>query len=203
MPEPRVAELCDMARAVGFGEIPPPLPSPGGGTVQDTKATALGETPPRSSATNDRGMADLDQSSVFFLTKGSFIADSRSAVGLRHELEIIGPTSCEVKMGTPLAIDVRLRNVGQATWLRPSTPFFGAVYVGAHLCNATGAVLQWDAARTPLDRDVLPGEQCDRTIPVVFPEPGVYLVVIDLVAASVGWFESTGNTPQRVRVVVR
>ena len=77
--------------------------------------------------------------------------------------------------------------------------------LGAHLSDASGTLLRFDLATTPLThppREIAPGEtlMCRLQVP---PQPaGRYLVTVDCVAARVSWFAQVGSPAVAVPVEV-
>jgi SAM-dependent methyltransferase len=144
----------------------------------------------------------LRQQSIFFLTKGEYRADSRSAVGLEHEIEVLDYPR-EVRAGQQVELACRIMNTGQAYWLGHNVQNIGVVNVGVHLLAPAGRMLELDFARGALGREVAPGEGVTVRVPVTFSEPGDFVLAVDLVAERIAWFEELGSEPQLLHVTVK
>lgn len=133
----------------------------------------------------------------FFLVKGGTPrADSRSTTGLACEIHVAS-TTVTGTTGQPLRIEATVTNSGTATWL-PSGEMYGGVFLGAHLYDANGALLNFDFHTEPLTdppRAIAPGEtvRCVVTLPPL--DAGVYRIELDCVAANVTWFALIGSLP--------
>jgi SAM-dependent methyltransferase len=140
--------------------------------------------------------------SVFFLHKGPLRFDSRSHVGLAHELTVAG-TVLTVRGGEALPLQFTLRNTGTAAWLNTNSEIFGIVRLGSHLFEADGRLISIDHSRHDLPRPVEPGEALDLRVEVPLPAaPARYRLVFDLVAEGVAWFENLGSKTVEVTAVV-
>lgn len=100
------------------------------------------------------------------------------------------------RKGSEFTDALRIRNSGSVTWKARGRRFGGQVTCGLKVFNAQGTVLiREDLGRTPLPRDVAPGEQVDITMRVAGSlEPGGYHLRYDMVVEGVTWFESEGST---------
>jgi hypothetical protein len=143
----------------------------------------------------------MQSSTVFFLTKGTYIPDSRTHMGLKHEIELLTKAG-SARVGEPMELTVRAKNVGQSKWLHRNIRDIGVVKVGVHLLDANGQLLENDFARGRLKADVMPGEAVTVKLSVTFTEPGEYVLSVDLVAEHIYWFQVLGSQPQRFRVTV-
>ena len=143
----------------------------------------------------------MQSSTVFFLTKGTYIPDSRSHMGLKHEIGLLTKEG-SARVGEPMELTVRVKNVGQSKWLHRSIRDIGVVKVGVHLLDANGQLLENDFARGGLKADVMPGEAVTVKLSVTFTEPGEYVLSVDLVAEHIYWFQVLGSQPQLFRVTV-
>ena len=147
-------------------------------------------------------VAELGNSkTIFFLYKGRPVPDSRNHVGLSHQLQA-AQSEYQARSGEPLKISITVTNTGQARWLCRNLKSIGVVNLGAHLCDAAGALINLDFSRSSLPQDVAPGETFNQTIPLSFDRPGRYRVALDLVAEHVCWFESVGSQPLWITVEV-
>jgi hypothetical protein len=63
-----------------------------------------------------------------------------------------------------------------------------------HLRSSEKAVLAWDHDRVAFHRPLRVGQQVAMDLPIVAPpQPGIYLIEVDLVWEGVMWFQETGN----------
>jgi hypothetical protein len=113
---------------------------------------------------------------------------------LRSTLELLAPSGA-VRSAAQALVPVRVRctNIGNTLWLASPTGA-GQVMLGAHLLDEQRRLLALDHARTPLPRNVAPGEaiEVETTLPAP-ATPGRYLIEIDLVAEGIAWFGSLGS----------
>ncbi len=138
---------------------------------------------------------------VFFLTKGAFISDSRIASGLQYEMDVLAADR-QGHAGQAMDLTVRVQNVGQGIWLHANIQDIGVVRLGVHLLGADHQMLNNDFARGELGRDIAPGESATVTCAITCPEPGDYVLGLDLVSEQVIWFEMLGNKPQYINIHV-
>jgi 2-polyprenyl-3-methyl-5-hydroxy-6-metoxy-1,4-benzoquinol methylase len=159
-------------------------------------------------ATQERWLAStrgfLHHVRNFFLTKaGVMPADSRRVAGLACEIQL-GPASTSVVEGASIEIDATVRNTGTSRWLA-SSALYGGVLLGAHVYDATGTLVRFDAARAPLadpPRDIAPGEVVTSRLTLAPLPAGRYRIELDCVAARVTWFALAGSKPARVDLSV-
>lgn len=79
----------------------------------------------------------------------------------------------------------------------------GTVAAGVHLFSDGGGMIQRDYARGFFPSDVPDGEPIDVAIEMQAPqEPGIYLLVFDMVAEYVNWFEALGSSVAQRYLVV-
>ena len=103
-------------------------------------------------------------------------------------------TSATVHAGLPFTDRLRVTNLGTVTWKARGRRFGGQVTVGLKVCDAQGAVLREDLGRTPLPRDVAPGEDIEIEMAVASLLPsGQYQLRYDMVVEGVTWFEFQGS----------
>lgn len=143
----------------------------------------------------------MQDATVFFLTKGKPVMDSRSHLGLAHQIRLSG-SRFSTEAGRPLQLPLRIRNTGQAHWLHSNVRDMGVVKVGAHLYDSQQRLLELDFFRHTLETDIAPKEEVSLTIEPIFAEPGDYYLAIDLVSEQVCWFENVGSQPVMIRVQV-
>jgi hypothetical protein len=99
-----------------------------------------------------------------------------------------------VSAGTPVRLALLVRNAGSVTWRARGRRFGGQVSLGIQLCDPEGTVLRDDLGRTPLPRDVAPGETLELQCMVAegLP-PGRYILRCDMVVEGVTWFGPQGS----------
>jgi SAM-dependent methyltransferase len=133
---------------------------------------------------------------VFALVKGAEAFDSRSPHVLKASLRFATPLEAlAASPGSEHALTVRVKNVGDTTWLRDAHPAGGYVRLGAHLLDGAGEAVQWDFLRAELPGDVPPGGSA--TVEACFRAPlaaGPYRLRFDMVDEGVAWFEQGGST---------
>jgi SAM-dependent methyltransferase len=99
-----------------------------------------------------------------------------------------------VRAGRPFTDRLRITNAGSVTWKARGRRFGGQVTVGLKICDAAGDVLREDLGRTPLLRDVAPGEEVEVEMTVAGLLPiGHYVLRYDMVVEGVTWFEFQGS----------
>jgi SAM-dependent methyltransferase len=108
---------------------------------------------------------------------------------------VLERVSDEVRKGQVFTDRVRVTNTGSVTWKMVGRRFGGQVTVGLKVCDGNNEVLREDLARTPLPRDIAPGESMtiDLHVPGVL-DPGRYTLRYDMVVEGVTWFEFQGST---------
>jgi len=125
----------------------------------------------------------------FALTKaGEERIDSRTPAALAAT--IVATLAAPARAGEPLLFDATVTNRGTATWL-PSGTTFGGVALGAHLYDASGALLRFDLhwqSITDQPREIEPGETIDVRVTLPPLERGRYRIEFDCVSADVTWF---------------
>lgn len=100
-----------------------------------------------------------------------------------------------VRAGSSFTDRLRITNAGSVTWKKLGRRFGGQVTVGLKLCDLNNEVLREDMGRTPLPRDLAPGEtiEIDMNVPGAI-NPGRYTLRYDMVVEGVTWFEFQGST---------
>jgi SAM-dependent methyltransferase len=136
---------------------------------------------------------------VFFLHKGPLARDSRSHIGLAHELRADRPDYTG-RAGQPIPMSFTLRNTGVASWLNRNSEIFGIVRLASHLSDGDGNLITIDFSRHDLPGLMKPGDEARMTIEVVLPRAGAYRLTFDLVAEGVSWFENLGSRPVPISV---
>ena len=143
----------------------------------------------------------LENASIFFLTKGEYISDSRSHIGLKHVIEV-ATTNYRTKLNEPIHIHSTISNIGSAKWLHNNVRDFGVVKLGIHLYDSNRKLINLDFFRASFEEDILPGQKFTKTISITLPEKGTYCLEIDLVSEFICWFGWFGSEPKSVRVTV-
>ena len=102
--------------------------------------------------------------------------------------------SATVPSGQPFTDRLRIRNTGSVTWKARGRRFGGQVTLGLKVCDARDEVLREDLGRTPLPRDVAPGDEIEIEMTVVgCLASGHYGLRYDMVVEGVTWFEFHGS----------
>jgi len=96
----------------------------------------------------------------------------------------------EMKSGKTVSADITVKNISPMTW--PSKPDHEdryAVNLSYHWLNRKGETVVFDGLRTPLPRDLKPGESVDLKAVVQAPaKPGRYILEVTLVQERWAWF---------------
>jgi hypothetical protein len=123
--------------------------------------------------------------------------DSREPHRLAAEIRLLaGAPTTAVTPGSPLALQLALRNSGDSYWLPGDPVARGVVSLGIHLRAGDGRELARDYLRLPLPRAVQPNETLElRAELPAPPETGRFQLLLDLVAEGVCWFEHMGSSP--------
>jgi hypothetical protein len=98
-----------------------------------------------------------------------------------------------IRAGTPFDNRLRITNTGSITWKARGRRFGGQVTCGLKVCGVDGQVLREDLGRTPLPRDVSPGEEIVIVMAVEGLAAGQYTLRYDMVVEGVTWFEFQGS----------
>lgn len=107
---------------------------------------------------------------------------------------VLEKVCARVRSGDAFTDRLRVVNAGSVTWKARGRRFGGQVTCGLKVCDAQGDVIREDLGRTPLLKDVAPGEaiEFDLTVAGVLP-PGEYRLRYDMVVEGVTWFEFQGS----------
>jgi hypothetical protein len=93
--------------------------------------------------------------------------------------------------GTTVSVNVVVRNGGSATW-NSAGP--APVRLSYHWYALDGTVLVWDGERSPLDRDMPPGDSRTVAVGIRLPDRvGMYDLHFDLVSEGEFWFADVGS----------
>ncbi len=89
---------------------------------------------------------------------------------------------------------VAVENLGTATWRTRDGD--SGLFLAFHWLDERGNAIVWDGARTPLEREVAPGETLRQTLALRGPiPPGRYRLAVDLVEEHRFWLAELGNAP--------
>jgi hypothetical protein len=97
-------------------------------------------------------------------------------------------TDSAVGAGLTRSLTVECLNTGTSVWRAQGEH---RVQLGVQLLDDSRRVVHRDYTRTPLSRDVLPGEVC-RLVSEIPRRGGRTLLRIDLVAEGIAWFDTGG-----------
>ncbi|MGZ7042010.1 MAG: class I SAM-dependent methyltransferase, partial [Thermoanaerobaculia bacterium] len=137
-----------------------------------------------------------DVRNFFLFKRGTEAIDSRRAEQLRAAIAV------EVLSQQPLSWRATITNSGGATWL-PSTEAIGGVWLGAHLYDGEGRLIEFELGQWPVSsKAVLPDETVEITFTSRELVPGTYRIEFDCVAAHVAWFGQTGSRTTTVPLVI-
>jgi ubiquinone/menaquinone biosynthesis C-methylase UbiE len=119
---------------------------------------------------------------------------SHLLVGRLHARIELAQVTALARQGQPFTDRLRITNAGSLTWKAKGRRFGGQVTVGLKVCDAQGDVLREDLGRSPLPRDVRPGDafEIDMTVAGSLPA-GQYQLRYDMVVEGVTWFEFQGS----------
>ena len=148
-----------------------------------------------------RLIGPLINKSIFFLTKGEQVLDSRGHEGLHHTMTA-EKDHFQAKVGEAVEIPLKIKNSGNSIWLNSNYVDIGVVKIGTSLVGDAGNIIHNDFSREVIERKVMPGETLEQTIRLTFEEKGTYKVAIDLVSEEVLWFKLSGSEPAILTVHV-
>ncbi len=96
----------------------------------------------------------------------------------------------DMKSGKIVSADITVKNVSPVTWpSKPDNQDRYAVNLSYHWLNRKGATVVFDGLRTPLPRDLKPGESVDLKASIQAPaEPGRYTLEVTLIQEHSAWF---------------
>ncbi|HLE63038.1 MAG TPA: hypothetical protein VI750_07860, partial [Pyrinomonadaceae bacterium] len=109
-----------------------------------------------------------------------------------------------IKAGEYTIVRVKIRNASRTAWAaKKIANGANQVTLGNKWLNESGAIVVNDDGRTPLPRDVTPGDELELELRVRAPTaPGTYFLMLDLVQEQVSWFYEQGSTPVEVAITV-
>jgi len=94
----------------------------------------------------------------------------------------------------PATIEADLVNTNATAWLREGRQGVGYVRLGAHLLDASGAVIELSCGRADLPHDVPMHGRVRVALTLRAPSaPGRYTVRLDMVNEGIAWFAETGS----------
>jgi hypothetical protein len=97
-----------------------------------------------------------------------------------------------VEAGALNHVTLEVENAGSATWRTRGVE--DGLFLSYHWLDERGNAIVWDGDRTPLDRDVAPGETLRQQIALRGPiPPGRYRLAVDLVEERRFWLAELGN----------
>ncbi len=135
----------------------------------------------------------------FVLRKGgdppddTLLPPDRYVRRLRAQIDLLN-VRATVPTGQAFTDRIRVTNTGSVIWRAVGRRFGGQVTVGLKVCGLAEEVLREDLGRTPLPRDVAPGEAFEIDVVVAGSlEPGRYRLRYDMVVEGVTWFEFQGS----------
>ena len=134
------------------------------------------------------------QFSLVFLVLITVIGCSRSS-GPRRLLEFkveFGDNNIPAQMtvGRRVTAEVTVKNTSKNVWpSKPNEKGRNAVNLSYHWIDRKGTVVVFDGLRTPLPKDVQPGESVQLRATIQPPDrAGQYTLEVTLVQESVAWF---------------
>ena len=96
----------------------------------------------------------------------------------------------EIPSGQTVSADITVKNVSKVTWpSKPDERGRYAVNLSYHWLDQKGSTVVFDGLRTPLPRDLKPGEAVDLKAQIQAPaKPGRYTLEVTLVQERAAWF---------------
>lgn len=101
-------------------------------------------------------------------------------------------------------VSVRVKNTSALPWLgRERSGEEYQISLGNHWIDPNGQIIANDDGRSPLLKDLGPGEEVELSLTINTPRrAGDYILEIDMVQEGVSWFGLKGSPTQRLRVRV-
>ena len=194
-----LAEIWDYAKQAGFTDLTAPViarswvnQSQHELILRDRMSLDLG-----SRILKDCQQAMTNQT-VFFLYKGEFRLDSRSAEGLAARIECLSTLPVEV-VDNCIGLRLNVTNSGESTFLAENFVDLGVVKLGVKLLSKSGKIANDHYLRVPLEHDLCPGESVAIELRLQRSElDGCGGIEIDLVSELVCWFSNLGSEPLRL-----
>ena len=145
----------------------------------------------------------LSASHVVALLKGTPRHDSRNPAKLLARIQSLAAGPIVGVAGTMVDLLVRVKNIGDTTWLSAVDPIGGYVQFGGDLIDASGDTLERGYFRHTLPRDVEPGQEVEITAHLYLPaRSGRYRIALDMVDEQVAWFKQCGSSITEIDVEV-
>lgn len=108
----------------------------------------------------------------------------------------------QMEAGHQYTAEVTVRNEGRQSWL-PSSIDRRGFSISYHWRSADGTMLNRDGLRTPIPKEVARNASATAKFSVQAPpDPGRYLLEIDVIREQVGWLGELGSETARVEVDV-
>jgi cell division septation protein DedD len=110
----------------------------------------------------------------------------------------------QMNSGEKVVADVTVKNISSMTWpSKPDAKNGNAVNLSYHWLNKKRETLVFDGMRTPLPRDLEPGDSVALKAAIQAPEKaGTYTLEITLVQERVAWFPERGGEKLSLAVTV-
>ena len=110
-----------------------------------------------------------------------------------------------MKSGERVAADVTVKNVSPVSWpSKPNSKNLHAVNLAYHWLDRKRKMVVFDGLRTPLPRDLGPGESVTLRATIRAPEEaGEYLLHMTMVQEAVAWFSDSDGGHVLISVSVK
>jgi hypothetical protein len=111
----------------------------------------------------------------------------------------------EMGPGQTVSVDVTIKNVSSETWpSKPDAKERNAVNLSYHWLDRRRQIVVFEGLRTPLPRDLNPGESITLKASISAPEKtGDYLLHLTLVQDGVAWFSERDGGHVLISVSVK
>jgi len=121
----------------------------------------------------------------------------------KAELTLTGQPST-ITAGTAYSVTVRVKNLGDTAWpacIAASGTY--PVYLGNHWRNRKNNLIVFEDGRANLPRHLQPSEEVEVELSVTPPpDPGSYILELDMVQELVSWFAEKGSATTKAPVKV-
>jgi len=96
----------------------------------------------------------------------------------------------QMTSGKTISANITVKNISPVTWpSKPDTKGRYAVNLSYHWLNQKGVPVVFEGLRTPLPKDLKPGESVNLNAAIQAPaNPGKYTLEVTLVQEQVAWF---------------
>ncbi|HRC73369.1 MAG TPA: Wzt carbohydrate-binding domain-containing protein [Candidatus Competibacter sp.] len=134
------------------------------------------------------GMALLP-TKVLVQSKSSMFYGSNnfSFNSLSSSIECLAEPLIKIVSTEKLNIPVYITNTGSDLW--DSSANQNPVFLSYHLLDINYKIIKYDNKRTAFPEPVLPRERLRVNLEIELPEPGKYIIEIDLVKEGISWFK--------------